>query len=450
MTANSERIRIGVGDDRIEGTFLSPRAKVPGVLFVHGWGGSQQRDLKRAQGIAGLGCVCLTFDLRGHGAESGRQALVTREDNLQDLLAAYDRLVAHPAIDSEAIAVVGTSYGGYLAAILSQLRAVRWLALRVPAIYRDEDWLTPKLLLDREDLSEYRSSLIPAASNRALQACAGFRGDVLLVESEFDSYVPLDHHEFPRRLPADPFADPPDHRPRRPCAQQRGGAGRLYLDPGGLDHRDGGRRTSQHHPSLRHHPSGFLNAPRRRASHLPWVLVAAHVPCRQAPAPTDARNPGQLRAKESEMNQTNLDDTLDVLNDLLQTSKDGEAGFHACAEDLRDPQLKAAMLEQSRDCAAAADELERIVLELGGKPKDSTSFAGDLHRRWVDLKSLVTGKDEEAVLNECERGEDVAKHRYQAALEKSLPAEIHQVIERQYQGVLRHHDRVRALRDARA
>ena len=86
-----------------------PRAKVPGVLFVHGWGGSQQRDLKRAQGIAGLGCVCLTFDLRGHGAESGRQALVTREDNLQDLLAAYDRLVAHPAIDSQAIAVVGTS-----------------------------------------------------------------------------------------------------------------------------------------------------------------------------------------------------------------------------------------------------------------------------------------------------------------------------------------------------
>lgn len=150
------------------------------------------------------------------------------------------------------------------------------------------------------------------------------------------------------------------------------------------------------------------------------------------------------------MNQTNLDDTLDVFNDLLQTSKDGEAGFQACAEDLRDPQLKAAMLEQSRDCAAAADELERIVLELGGKPKDSTSFAGDLHRRWVDLKSLVTGKDEEAVLNECERGEDVAKQRYQAALEKPLPAEIHQVIERQYQGVLRHHDRVRALRDARA
>ncbi|MBH4416084.1 DUF2383 domain-containing protein, partial [Pseudomonas aeruginosa] len=60
------------------------------------------------------------------------------------------------------------------------------------------------------------------------------------------------------------------------------------------------------------------------------------------------------------MNQTNLDDTLDVLNDLLQTSKDGEAGFQACAEDLRDPQLKAAMLEQSRDSAPAAPPRARV------------------------------------------------------------------------------------------
>lgn len=74
------------------------------------------------------------------------------------------------------------------------------------------------------------------------------------------------------------------------------------------------------------------------------------------------------------MNQTNLDDTLDVLNDLLQTSKDGEAGFHACAEDLRDPQLKAAMLEQSRDCAAAADELERIVHGTGWQTQGQHQF----------------------------------------------------------------------------
>ena len=128
---------------------------MPGVLFVHGWGGSQQRDLKRARGIAGLGCVCLTFDLRGHGAEERQREWITREHNLRDLLAAYDRLAAHPQIDPEAIAVVGTSYGGYLACILTELRHIRWLALRVPALYRDEDWDRPKRELPRDDLMAF-------------------------------------------------------------------------------------------------------------------------------------------------------------------------------------------------------------------------------------------------------------------------------------------------------
>lgn len=172
------------------GTFLAPRNKVPGVLFVHGWGGSQERDLDRARGIAGLGCVCLTFDLRGHIRNSQRQHTVTREENLRDLIAAYDCLHRHPAIDTQAIAVVGTSYGAYLSTILTTLRPVRWLSLRVPSLYRDDEWNTPKRKLDREDLAKYRSGFVRATDNRALNACLQFRGDVLIVESENDHLVP--------------------------------------------------------------------------------------------------------------------------------------------------------------------------------------------------------------------------------------------------------------------
>ncbi|MDI2592249.1 S9 family peptidase [Pseudomonas sp. N3-W] len=191
MTARSESIQIDIDDEQMSGTFLSPKSKVPGVLFVHGWGGSQERDLERAKGIAGLGCVCLTFDLRGHTGGTGLSlSRVTRDDNLRDLLAAYDRLLSHPAIDTSAVAVVGTSYGGYLAAILTSLRPVRWLGLRVPALYRDEQWHTAKRDLDKADLRDYRSTLVHADSNRALHACAHFTGDVLLVESETDDHVP--------------------------------------------------------------------------------------------------------------------------------------------------------------------------------------------------------------------------------------------------------------------
>ena len=66
MGTSSTKIELVIEDEHLAGTFLAPESKVPGVLFVHGWGGSQERDLDRARGIAGLGCVCLTFDLRGH------------------------------------------------------------------------------------------------------------------------------------------------------------------------------------------------------------------------------------------------------------------------------------------------------------------------------------------------------------------------------------------------
>ena len=141
-------------------------------------------------------------------------------------------------------------------------------------------------------------------------------------------------------------------------------------------------------------------------------------------------------------------ETISVLNDLIETSKDGEKGFRECAEDLKNPQLKTTMVQRAQDCATAVAELQQLVRSLGGDPETSGSVAGDLHRRWVDLKSLVTGKDDEAILNECERGEDVALKSYRKALDKDLPADIRVVVQRQFQGVQRNHAQVKALRDA--
>lgn len=140
-------------------------------------------------------------------------------------------------------------------------------------------------------------------------------------------------------------------------------------------------------------------------------------------------------------------ETISVLNDLIETSKDGEKGFLTCAEDIKNPELKSLFIQRSQGCAASAAELQAEVRALGGDPETSTSVSGDLHRRWVDLKSLVTGKDEEAVLNEAERGEDHALKAYKKALEKDLPANVRAVVERQYHGVQRNHDQVKALRN---
>lgn len=183
-------VDIPVDSQHIAGTIVTPATLTPGVLFVHGWGGRQEQYLARAREIAALGCVCLTFDLRGHARDEPQQDAVTREDNLRDLLAAYGVLAGHSAVDSSSIAVVGSSYGGYLAAILTSKRPVKWLALRVPALYRDEDWALPKEQLKKYDLAAYRRGTVGPEDNRALAACAAFEGDVLIVESEHDDIVP--------------------------------------------------------------------------------------------------------------------------------------------------------------------------------------------------------------------------------------------------------------------
>jgi len=144
------------------------------------------------------------------------------------------------------------------------------------------------------------------------------------------------------------------------------------------------------------------------------------------------------------------DDVISTLNDLIETCKDGEEGFRTCAEDAsnRSPQLKSVLSARQQECAAAAKELQQLVRAHGGDPETKSSVSGTMHRAWVDVKSAITGKDDEAVLNECERGEDVAVESYRKALQgNDLPADVRAVVERQYQGVLRNHDQIKMLRD---
>lgn len=190
MATRERALEIAVDGRAIAGTLIAPDTRLPGVMLVHGWDGSQVQYLARARALAAMGCICLTFDLRGHARDKAHRATVTREENLCDMLAAYDLLAAHPAVDTSAMLVVGSSYGGYLAAVMSALRPVRWLALRVPALYQDDDWLVPKQQLSRTALAQYRAQVQPPDSNRALAASHVFQGDVLLVESECDDIVP--------------------------------------------------------------------------------------------------------------------------------------------------------------------------------------------------------------------------------------------------------------------
>jgi len=136
-----------------------------------------------------------------------------------------------------------------------------------------------------------------------------------------------------------------------------------------------------------------------------------------------------------------------VLNELIETSNDGEKGFARAAKDSNDPALISVFNESERSCHVAVAELQDQVRLLGGNPEDGGSMTAAIHRGWISLKSLATSRDSRAILEECERGEDYAKARYAEAVKRVLPEPVRVLIERQYQRVVTNHDRVRDLRN---
>ena len=143
----------------------------------------------------------------------------------------------------------------------------------------------------------------------------------------------------------------------------------------------------------------------------------------------------------------NNDDTIKQLNKLIETCKDGEYGFRTCAEHTKSPDLKSVFLSRAADCQRGAIELQELVVRLGGKPDTGSSVTGTLHRGWVSVVSTLKGHSDEAMLEECERGEDAALVRYRAALKEPLPADVMSVVQKQYEGAKRNHDQIRNLRN---
>jgi len=139
--------------------------------------------------------------------------------------------------------------------------------------------------------------------------------------------------------------------------------------------------------------------------------------------------------------------TVSTLNGLIETLMDGKNGFESAAGNVKDPTVKSVFNEFSRQRAALATELQAHVKQLGGDAEKSGSASAAVHRGWIDLKKALGG-GEKSILNEAERGEDVAVKAYQKALEEPLSPDVEGVVRRQYSQVKEAHDRVKALRDS--
>ncbi|MEO7713980.1 MAG: PA2169 family four-helix-bundle protein, partial [Gemmatimonadaceae bacterium] len=117
-------------------------------------------------------------------------------------------------------------------------------------------------------------------------------------------------------------------------------------------------------------------------------------------------------------------EAISALNDLVETCKDGANGFRTAAAAVKNTQAKTLFTSRVQLIEHAAQELQAEVRRLGGDPETTGTVAAKIHRGWIDLKAAVTGKDDAAIITECERGEQVAVKNYEDARKKELPVAV--------------------------
>jgi len=140
-------------------------------------------------------------------------------------------------------------------------------------------------------------------------------------------------------------------------------------------------------------------------------------------------------------------DQITILNTLTATLIDSVNGYRDAAEDSESGRFQQMFRERADERSQLAEELRGEVRKLGGNPEDDGSFMGKTHQRFMDLKTAIMGRDEKAVINEVERGEDYLKEKFETAIESGdLAGESRQCVERAYQSIRAGHDQVSQLK----
>lgn len=106
---------------RVAASLHVPRSTpAPGVVMCHGFTGHRIEAhflfVKAARVFCEAGLNVLRFDFRGSGESDGRFRDMTITTQIEDALAAVERMRAEPTVDPERVALLGLSLGGLVAA----------------------------------------------------------------------------------------------------------------------------------------------------------------------------------------------------------------------------------------------------------------------------------------------------------------------------------------------
>ncbi len=156
-----------------------------------------------------------------------------------------------------------------------------------------------------------------------------------------------------------------------------------------------------------------------------------------------------MKTTREEAKQESHNEVVKNLNELLEKNYDAEKGFKKALEDVKNPSLRKFFKKQAVIRNRFKTEIEKELHDLNAHPKvKEGSATGSLHRVWIDVKTALSGKDDESVLEECIRGEKASAKDYEEKLSKGhFPPNVKNVLTSQLHEIKNTISSVKRLED---
>jgi uncharacterized protein (TIGR02284 family) len=143
-------------------------------------------------------------------------------------------------------------------------------------------------------------------------------------------------------------------------------------------------------------------------------------------------------------------ETIRTLNRLIRSCRGAEAFCRACSATRGAAQLRTVLRHRSDEWGRHGDELQALVLMLGGEPATGTATGGLARRTWLACKGLLLGSTEALVLEEWQFEQQRVLNGYEEALRGYLARRIQRTVTVQAARISQRLEQIESLRQENA
>ncbi|WP_206245768.1 PA2169 family four-helix-bundle protein [Novosphingobium terrae] len=138
---------------------------------------------------------------------------------------------------------------------------------------------------------------------------------------------------------------------------------------------------------------------------------------------------------------------ISVLNGLIAATLDSVDGYTEAATETQNGSFATLFNGLASERRQLVARLQQEVVALGGEAEEDGTILASAHRVFLNLKAVVTGHDDKAIINEVEAGEDHIKAKFEDALsDDELSASVVTLIGSAYDSVKAGHDEIRDIK----